>query len=72
MERSRRRERVSRRRATPFSHARLPQATHILAFEGDSKVVFFQGNYDEYAADRLRRLGGSAPKPIKYRKLVSA
>jgi sulfate-transporting ATPase len=47
-------------------------ATHILAFEGDSKVVFFEGNYQEYEADRKRRLGAEADQPhrIKYRKLV--
>lgn len=46
-------------------------ATHILAFEGDSKVVWFEGNYQEYEADRRRRLGIDAdtPKRIKYRKL---
>lgn len=46
-------------------------ATHILAFEGDSKVVWFEGNYQEYEADRRRRLGIDAdtPKRIKYRKI---
>lgn len=46
-------------------------ATHILAFEGDSEVVFFAGNYTDYEADRLRRLGESAKQPhrIKYKKL---
>ena len=49
-------------------------ATHILAFEGDSQVVWFQGNYQDYAADRRRRLGSSADRPqrIKYRRLVRA
>ena len=47
-------------------------ATHILAFEGDSKVFFFEGNYQEYEADRKKRLGAEADQPhrIKYRKLV--
>lgn len=49
-------------------------ATHILAFEGDSQAVWFQGNYQDYAADRRRRLGSSADRPqrIKYRRLVRA
>jgi ATP-binding cassette ChvD family protein len=47
-------------------------ATHILAFEGDSKVVWFEGNYQDYEADRHRRLGAAADQPhrIKYRKLT--
>jgi ATPase subunit of ABC transporter with duplicated ATPase domains len=47
-------------------------ATHILAFEGESKVVWFEGNYQEYEADRHKRLGTDADQPhrIKYRKLV--
>jgi ATP-binding cassette ChvD family protein len=47
-------------------------ATHILAFEGDSKVVFFDGNYSEYEADRKKRLGAEADQPhrIKYRHLT--
>jgi ATP-binding cassette ChvD family protein len=47
-------------------------ATHILAFEGDSRVVWFEGNYREYEADRRRRLGAEADQPhrIKYKKLV--
>ncbi|MBH0205621.1 MAG: energy-dependent translational throttle protein EttA [Nitrospira sp.] len=47
-------------------------ATHILAFEGDSKVVWFEGNYSEYEADRKRRLGKDADQPhrIRYRKLT--
>ncbi len=46
-------------------------ATHMLAFEGDSKVVWFEGNYADYEADRHRRLGTEADTPhrIKYRKL---
>ncbi|MGD0098950.1 MAG: energy-dependent translational throttle protein EttA [Acidobacteriota bacterium] len=47
-------------------------ATHILAFEGDSKVVWFEGNYQDYEADRKRRLGAAADQPhrIKYKPLV--
>ncbi len=47
-------------------------ATHILAFEGDSEVVWFEGNYQDYEADRKRRLGADADQPhrLKYRKLV--
>ena len=46
-------------------------ATHILAFEGDSQVTWFTGNYSEYEEDRKRRLGAEADRPhrIKYRKL---
>ena len=42
-------------------------ATHILAFEGDSKVVFFAGNYQEYEADKVKRLGEEAAKPKRIR-----
>jgi len=47
-------------------------ATHMLAFEGDSDVVWFEGNYQDYEADRHRRLGADADQPhrIKYRKLT--
>ncbi len=47
-------------------------ATHMLAFEGDSEVVWFEGNYQDYEADRRRRLGAEADRPhrIKYRKLT--
>ncbi|MEE3625495.1 energy-dependent translational throttle protein EttA [Nitrospirillum sp. BR 11752] len=47
-------------------------ATHILAFEGESQVVWFEGNYQDYEADRKRRLGSAADQPhrIKYRPLV--
>jgi ATP-binding cassette ChvD family protein len=47
-------------------------ATHILAFEGDSKVFFFQGNWSEYEADRKKRLGADAARPhrIQYRQLT--
>ncbi len=44
-------------------------ATHILAFEGDSQVVWFEGNFSEYEENRKKRLGEVAPKRIKYRKL---
>ena len=46
-------------------------ATHMLAFEGDSKVVWFEGNYSEYEADLKRRIGDDAlnPKRVKYKKL---
>lgn len=49
-------------------------ATHILAFEGESEVRWFEGNYSEYEADRHRRLGTQADQPhrIKYRKLAKA
>jgi ATP-binding cassette ChvD family protein len=49
-------------------------ATHILAFEGDSQVVWFEGNYEAYEADRKRRLGAEADQPhrIKYKKLTHA
>ena len=47
-------------------------ATHILAFEGDSQVAFFHGNWSEYEADRKQRLGPEAVRPhrIKYRHLT--
>ena len=47
-------------------------ATHILAFEGDSQVVWFEGNYEDYEADRKRRLGEAADQPhrIKYKPLT--
>jgi sulfate-transporting ATPase len=47
-------------------------ATHILAFEGESQVVWFQGNYQDYEADRRRRLGAEADRPhrIRYRPLT--
>ena len=49
-------------------------ATHMLAFEGDSRVVWFEGNYADYEADRKRRLGADADQPhrIKYRPLIRA
>jgi ATPase subunit of ABC transporter with duplicated ATPase domains len=47
-------------------------ATHILAFEGESKVAWFEGNYSEYEADRRTRFGGQTEQPhrIKYRQLT--
>jgi ATP-binding cassette ChvD family protein len=47
-------------------------ATHIIAFEGDSRVVWFEGNYEDYEADRKRRLGAEADQPhrIKYKPLT--
>ena len=47
-------------------------ATHILAFEGDSQVVWFKGNYSEYEDHRKKRLGAAADQPhrIKYRHLT--
>ncbi|MDO9162518.1 MAG: energy-dependent translational throttle protein EttA [Methylococcaceae bacterium] len=48
-------------------------ATHMLAFEGDSNVVWFEGNYEDYEADRHRRLGSDADNPhrLKYKKLTT-
>jgi ATPase subunit of ABC transporter with duplicated ATPase domains len=47
-------------------------ATHMLAFEGESQAVWFEGNHQDYEADRRRRLGTAADQPhrIKYRKLT--
>jgi energy-dependent translational throttle protein EttA len=47
-------------------------ATHILAFEGDSQAVWFEGNYQDYEADRKRRLGAAAEQPhrLRYKKLI--
>jgi ATP-binding cassette ChvD family protein len=62
--------------AVVISHDRLfldRIATHILAFEGDSRVVWFEGNYQDYEVDRHKRLGAEADQPhrIKYRKLTA-
>jgi sulfate-transporting ATPase len=48
-------------------------ATHILAFEGNSQVAFFDGNYQEYEADKKKRLGeeGAKPKRIRYKPLTA-
>jgi len=45
-------------------------ATHILAFEGNSNVYFFEGSYSEYEENRKKRLGDEGPKRIRYRKLM--
>ena len=42
---------------------------HIFAFEGDSKVVFFEGNYQEYEADHKKRVGNDTPKRMKYKRI---
>ena len=49
-------------------------ATHILAFEGDSRVFFFEGNFQDYEADKKKRLGAEALQPtrIRYKPLVRA
>ena len=44
--------------------------THILAFEGDSQVYWFEGTYSEYEENRKKRLGNVGPQRVKYRKLV--
>jgi ATPase subunit of ABC transporter with duplicated ATPase domains len=44
--------------------------THILAFEGDSQVYFFEGSYSEYEENRKKRMGDEGPKRIRYRKLI--
>ncbi|MDP7572191.1 MAG: energy-dependent translational throttle protein EttA, partial [Myxococcota bacterium] len=48
-------------------------ATHILAFEGDSHVEWFEGNYQDYEKDRRRRLGEAADRPsrLRYRRMVA-
>lgn len=46
-------------------------ATHILAFEGDSQVYFFEGSYSEYEENKKKRLGDAGPKRIRYKKLVA-
>lgn len=46
-------------------------ATHILAFEGDSQVYFFEGTYSEYEENKRKRLGDAAPKRIRYKKLIA-
>ena len=47
--------------------------THMIAFEGDSQVVFYEGNYSDYAADYAKRIGDKAIQPhrIKYKKLTT-
>ena len=44
--------------------------THILAFEGNSKVIFFEGSYSDYQENRVKRLGNISPKRIKYKRLT--
>ncbi len=46
-------------------------ATHILAFEGDSQVYFFEGSYSEYEENKKKRLGDTTPKRVRYKKLIS-
>ena len=46
-------------------------ATHILAFEGDSKVVWFEGGYSEYEQDFRKRTGNAEPTRVKYRKMAT-
>ena len=46
-------------------------ATHILAFEGDSQVYFFEGSYSEYEENKKKRLGDTTPKRMRYKKLIS-
>ena len=45
--------------------------THILAFEGDSNVFFFEGSYSEYEENKLKRLGKEEPTRVRYRKLMN-
>jgi len=45
-------------------------ATHILAFEGDSQVYFFEGSYSEYEENRKKRLGNAEPKRFRYKQLL--
>ena len=45
--------------------------THILAFEGNSEVYFFEGSYSDYEENKIKRLGSEAPKRVKYRKLIA-
>jgi ATPase subunit of ABC transporter with duplicated ATPase domains len=46
-------------------------ATHILVFEGNSEVTFFEGSFSEYEENRKKRMGNEAPKRVKYKKLMS-
>ena len=62
--------------AVVISHDRMfldRLATHILAFEGDSQVEWFEGNYQDYEADKIRRLGADSilPKRIKYKQFLT-
>jgi ATPase subunit of ABC transporter with duplicated ATPase domains len=63
--------------AVIISHDRMfldRLATHILAFEGESHVEWFEGNFEEYEADKIRRLGAEAANPhrVKYKKFARA
>jgi hypothetical protein len=53
-------------------HDRFPRPAHILAFEGDSRVEWFEGNFEAYEEDKIRRLGEEATRPhrMTYRKLT--
>ncbi len=44
--------------------------THILAFEGNSEVFYFEGSYSEYEENKIKRLGDEGPKRVRYRKLI--
>ena len=44
--------------------------THILAFEGNSEVFFFEGSYTEYEENKMKRMGNVEPKRVRYRKLM--
>lgn len=44
--------------------------THILAFEGDSQVFYFEGSYTEYEENKMKRMGNVEPKRVRYRKLM--
>ena len=44
--------------------------THILAFEGNSEVFYFEGSYTEYEANKMKRMGNVEPKRVRYRKLM--
>ena len=54
--------------AVVISHDRI--CTHILAFEGNSEVFFFEGSYSEYEENKMKRLGNEEPKRVRYRKLM--
>jgi ATPase subunit of ABC transporter with duplicated ATPase domains len=45
--------------------------THILAFEGDSNVFYFEGSYSEYEENKMKRMGNTEPKRVRYRKLMN-
>ena len=58
---------ISASPSDPLEKERI--CTHILAFEGDGNVVFFEGSYTDYKVNKLRRLGLEEPRRIRYRKL---